>query len=173
MFNHNRAETEMMRYMRRLSDRDLALDRAMIPLGSCTMKLNAAAEMIPVSWPEFANIHPFAPAEQMLGYAEMVADLSAKLCAVTGYDAVSMQPNSGAQGEYSGLLTIRAWHRGAGRGRAQRLPDPDLGAWHQSGLGADGGDAGGGGEVDRLGRCRSRRFRRAGPRRRATGWRPA
>jgi len=116
IFHMNRAETEMMRYMRRLADRDLALDRAMIPLGSCTMKLNAAAEMMPLSWPEFAHIHPFAPAAQQAGYAEMVTDLSDKLCQITGYDAISMQPNSGAQGEYAGLLTIAAYHRAQGQG---------------------------------------------------------
>ncbi len=118
IFHMNRAEAEMTRYMRRLADRDLALDRAMIPLGSCTMKLNATAEMMAVSWPEFADIHPFAPAEQTKGYAELIADLDAKLCAITGYDAISMQPNSGAQGEYAGLLTIRAYH--ASRGEAGR-----------------------------------------------------
>ncbi len=114
VFQMNRAETEMMRYMRRLADRDLALDRAMIPLGSCTMKLNAAAEMMPITWPEFSNIHPYAPADQTEGYAELVEDLSAKLCEITGYDAMSMQPNSGAQGEYAGLLTIAAYHRANG-----------------------------------------------------------
>ena len=106
----------MTRYMRRLADRDLALDRAMIPLGSCTMKLNATAEMLPITWPEFAEIHPFVPADQALGYAEMIKDLSEKLCQITGYDAISMQPNSGAQGEYAGLLTIRAYHRSRGEG---------------------------------------------------------
>jgi glycine dehydrogenase len=116
VFHMNRAESEMMRYMRRLSDRDLALDRAMIPLGSCTMKLNAAAEMMPLSWPNFSSLHPFAPPEQAAGYAEMLVDLSAKLCEITGYDAMSMQPNSGAQGEYAGLLTIAAWHRAQGQG---------------------------------------------------------
>ncbi|MDE3123257.1 MAG: aminomethyl-transferring glycine dehydrogenase [Paracoccaceae bacterium] len=116
VFHMNRAESEMMRYMRRLSDRDLALDRAMIPLGSCTMKLNAAAEMMPITWPEFSALHPFAPRDQAQGYAEVIADLSAKLCEITGYDAFSMQPNSGAQGEYAGLMTIRAWHKARGEG---------------------------------------------------------
>lgn len=114
IFHMNRAESEMTRYIRRLSDRDLALDRAMIPLGSCTMKLNATAEMLPITWPEFSDIHPFVPADQVLGYKEMIDDLSEKLCAVTGYDAISMQPNSGAQGEYAGLLTIRAYHLSRG-----------------------------------------------------------
>ena len=118
IFHMNRAETEMMRYMRRLADRDLALDRAMIPLGSCTMKLNAAAEMMPVTWDEFSQIHPYAPKDQAAGYLEMIDDLSAKLCDITGYDAISMQPNSGAQGEYAGLMTIAQYHRA--NGQAQR-----------------------------------------------------
>ncbi|MFT5061754.1 MAG: glycine dehydrogenase, partial [Polaromonas sp.] len=118
IFQMNRAETEMMRYMRRLADRDLALDRAMIPLGSCTMKLNSAAEMMPITWPEFSLIHPFAPVDQLVGYHEMFDALSAKLCQITGYDAMSLQPNSGAQGEYAGLLSIAAYH--ASRGEAER-----------------------------------------------------
>ena len=118
IFHMNRAETEMMRYMRRLADRDLALDRAMIPLGSCTMKLNSAAEMMPVSWREFSLMHPYAPADQAEGYRELIDDLSAKLCDITGYDAISMQPNSGAQGEYAGLLSIAGYH--AANGEAHR-----------------------------------------------------
>ncbi|WP_404863387.1 aminomethyl-transferring glycine dehydrogenase [Georhizobium sp. MAB10] len=110
IFHMNRAESEMTRYIRRLSDRDLALDRSMIPLGSCTMKLNATAEMLPITWPEFSELHPFVPADQALGYRHLIDDLSKKLCQITGYDAISMQPNSGAQGEYAGLLTIRAHH---------------------------------------------------------------
>ena len=110
IFHMNRAEAEMTRYMRRLADRDLALDRAMIPLGSCTMKLNATAEMLPVTWPAFSEVHPYAPADQVEGYTQLIEDLCQKLCTITGYDAMSMQPNSGAQGEYAGLLTIRAYH---------------------------------------------------------------
>ena len=125
VFHMNRAEQEMTRYMRRLSDRDLALDRAMIPLGSCTMKLNSAAEMMPVSWREFSLIHPYAPKSQAEGYTEMIADLSKKLCEITGYDAISMQPNSGAQGEYAGLLTIRSFHRKNGEGYRNVCLIPD------------------------------------------------
>ncbi|MDE2271347.1 MAG: aminomethyl-transferring glycine dehydrogenase [Xanthomonadaceae bacterium] len=115
VFNSYRSEHEMLRYLRQLADKDLALDRSMIPLGSCTMKLNATAEMIPVTWPEFANIHPLAPAEQWHGYRELIDSLEAQLIAITGYDAVSLQPNAGAQGEYAGLLAIRAYHRANGQ----------------------------------------------------------
>jgi len=111
VFNTHHSEHELLRYMRALADKDLAMDRTMIPLGSCTMKLNATAEMIPVTWPEFGNLHPLAPAAQALGYKQLIDGLEAMLVECTGYDAVSLQPNSGAQGEYAGLLAIRAYHR--------------------------------------------------------------
>ncbi|MGY4261083.1 glycine dehydrogenase [Bradyrhizobium sp. USDA 4516] len=114
VFNTHRSETELLRYMRKLSDRDLALDRAMIPLGSCTMKLNATTEMIPLTWPAFGNLHPFAPADQAKGYHALFKRLEQWLCDITGYDAVSLQPNSGAQGEYAGLLAIRGYHLARG-----------------------------------------------------------
>ena len=110
-FNRYRTEHEMLRYLRRLADKDLALDRTMIPLGSCTMKLNATTEMIPVTWPEFANIHPYAPSADIAGYTQLVEELGTMLVEVTGYDSVSLQPNAGSQGELAGLLAIRAYHR--------------------------------------------------------------
>jgi glycine dehydrogenase len=116
VFNTHHSETEMLRYLRRLADKDLALDRSMIPLGSCTMKLNATSEMIPITWPEFAQIHPFAPADQLAGYAELDAQLRGWLCQATGYADISLQPNAGSQGEYAGLLAIRGWHASRGQG---------------------------------------------------------
>ncbi|HEX7803869.1 MAG TPA: aminomethyl-transferring glycine dehydrogenase [Pseudoxanthomonas sp.] len=116
VFNTHHSEHEMLRYMRSLADKDLAMDRTMIPLGSCTMKLNATAEMIPVTWPEFGNLHPLAPASQATGYKQLIDELEAMLVECTGYDAVSLQPNSGAQGEYAGLLAIRAYHRSRNEG---------------------------------------------------------
>src|SRR5690606_15385607 len=116
VFNRYHSETEMLRYIRRLSDKDLALDRTMIPLGSCTMKLNAAAEMFPISWPGFNALHPFAPPEQAAGYRRLIRELEQMLAACTGYDAVSLQPNAGSQGEYAGLLAIRAYHESRGEG---------------------------------------------------------
>ncbi len=117
-FSQYHSETEMLRYLRKLSDKDIALDRAMIPLGSCTMKLNATAEMLPITWPEFANMHPFAPVDQSAGYRALIDDLESMLCAATGYDAMSLQPNAGSQGEYAGLLAIRGYHES--RGDTQR-----------------------------------------------------
>ena len=116
VFNTHHSETEMLRYIRSLSDKDLALDRSMIPLGSCTMKLNATSEMIPITWPEFASIHPFAPREQLSGYWAMNDQLCAWLCQATGYAGVSLQPNAGSQGEYAGLLVIKAWHESRAEG---------------------------------------------------------
>ena len=114
VFTAHRSETAMLRYLRALSDKDLALDRTMIPLGSCTMKLNAATEMAAITWPEFANLHPFAPVEQARGYAQLIQELCDDLAEVTGYAAVSVQPNAGSQGEFAGLLAIRAYHRSRG-----------------------------------------------------------
>ncbi len=114
VFNRYHSEHEMLRYLRRLADKDLALDRTMIPLGSCTMKLNATSEMIPITWPELSDIHPFAPSDQTSGYAELIDQLEGALATITGYDAVSLQPNAGSQGELAGLLAIRAFHHANG-----------------------------------------------------------
>ncbi|HEY4084092.1 MAG TPA: aminomethyl-transferring glycine dehydrogenase [Burkholderiaceae bacterium] len=116
VFNTHHSETEMLRYLRGLADKDLALDRSMIPLGSCTMKLNATSEMIPITWPEFAGVHPFAPQDQLAGYTLLNEQLTNWLCEATGYAGVSLQPNAGSQGEYAGLLIIKAWHEGRGEG---------------------------------------------------------
>src|SRR5690606_22636247 len=116
VFNTHHSEHELLRYMRALADKDLAMDRTMIPLGSCTMKLNATAEMIPITWPEFSEIHPLAPADQTAGYKVLIDGLEAMLAEITGYDAVSFQPNSGAQGEFAGLLAIRAYLASKGEG---------------------------------------------------------
>ena len=116
VFNTHHSEHELLRYMRQLADKDLAMDRTMIPLGSCTMKLNATSEMVPITWPEFANIHPLAPADQAEGYKELIDGLEQMLAEITGYDAVSFQPNSGAQGEFAGLMAIRDYHRSRGEG---------------------------------------------------------
>jgi len=118
VFSRYKSETDMLRYLRSLADKDLALDRSMIPLGSCTMKLNATSEMLPITWPEFANVHPLAPASQVQGYKQLVDELEQQICEITGYDAVSFQPNAGSQGEYAGLLAIRAYHES--RGESQR-----------------------------------------------------
>ena len=116
IFSSHQSETEMLRYIRHLSDKDLALDRTMIPLGSCTMKLNATTEMIPITWPEFCAIHPYAPLDQVKGYIKIVKELEEALCTLTGYDGISLQPNAGSQGEFAGLMTIRDWHKSNGQG---------------------------------------------------------
>ncbi|SMS00907.1 Glycine dehydrogenase (decarboxylating) [Vibrio mangrovi] len=116
VFHNHHSETQMIRYLKKLENKDFSLTHGMIPLGSCTMKLNAASEMIPITWPEFSNIHPFAPKEQTAGYTELAEDFKAKLCAITGYDAFSLQPNSGASGEYAGLIAIQRYHQSRGEG---------------------------------------------------------
>ncbi len=170
VFSEHRSETAMLRYLRRLADFDIALDRSMIPLGSCTMKLNAAAEMEPVSWPGFAGLHPFAPLEQTAGYLELIGSLESRLAALTGYDAVSVQPNAGSQGELAGLLAIRGYHASRGVSGTRCLPDPRVGTRDQRGQRGAGRPARRRGQV-RPGRChRPRRpGRQAGRARRAGG----
>ena len=158
----------MLRYLRKLSARDYALDRGMIPLGSCTMKLNATTEMEPVSLPGFADLHPFAPAEDAAGYRQLVGELEGWLAEVTGYDQVSIQPNAGSQGELAGLLAIRGYHRANGEARPRRLPDPVVRARHQRRVRGDGRHAGRRREVRRRRRGRPRRPARAVRRRTPT-----
>jgi glycine dehydrogenase len=137
VFNTHHTEHAMLRYLKRLQNKDLALDHSMISLGSCTMKLNATSEMIPITWPEFADLHPFAPIDQAQGYLQMIGELESWLKAITGFDAICMQSNSGAQGEYAGLVAIRSLSRQPWRKSSQYLPDPEIGARHQSRHGAD------------------------------------
>ena len=157
VFDRYHSEHEMLRYLRRLSDRDLALDRTMIPLGSCTMKLNATSEMVPITWPDFADIHPFAPTDQVQGYLELIGDLEQRLATITGYDAVSLQPNAGSQGEFAGLLAIRAYHRSPRRRPPNRLPHPVERSRHECRERRDGRHGRGGRGLRRLGQRRSRR----------------
>ena len=133
-----------MRYIRALERKDIGLDHSMIPLGSCTMKLNAASEMLPITWREFSRLHPFAPVEQAAGYQQIFDELEAALCAITGFAAVSLQPNSGAQGEFAGLLVIRAYHASRGDASPRRRADSRVGARHQSGQRRHGRHARGG-----------------------------
>ena len=158
VFHRYHSEHEMLRYLRRLADRDLALDRTMIPLGSCTMKLNATAEMIPITWPELADIHPFAPeSDHARATAAMIAELEAMLVAITGYDAVSLQPNAGSQGELAGLLAIRAYHRSRGDDERTVCLIPSSAHGTNAAVGRDGRHGGRGGGVRRPRQRRPRR----------------
>ena len=157
VFHRFHTEHEMLRYIKRLESRDLSLTHSMIPLGSCTMKLNATTEMAPISWSEWTDMHPFAPPRQAAGYAELFATLEAWLNEITGFAATSLMPNAGSQGEYTGLMVIRAYHRDRGERRPRRLPDPGVGPRHQPGVGGDGGVEGGHRRLRRQGRHRPRR----------------
>ncbi len=170
MFNRYHTEHEMLRYIKRLEARDLSLCHSMIPLGSCTMKLNAASEMLPVSWPEFARIHPFAPREQTRGYQRLFQDLEAWLAEITGFAAVSLQPNAGSQGEYAGLLAIRAYHESRGEAGRRRLPDPDQRPRHQPGQRRDGRLQGGAGGLRRAAGTSTSPTSAPRPRRTAASW---
>ena len=149
VFTEHRSELQITRFIRRLERRDIGLDTSMIPLGSCTMKLNAAAEMLPITWPGFAALHPFVPVEQASGYQEIFRDLERMLCDITGFAAVSLQPNSGAQGELAGLMVIRAYHRARGDSAPHRRADPLVGARHQPRQRGDGRHEGRRGRVRR------------------------
>ena len=133
VFNSHHSETEMMRYIRSLERKDIGLGTSMIPLGSCTMKLNAASEMLPITWPEFSKPHPFVPVDQAAGYQQIFRELEQALCEITGFAAVSLQPNSGAQGEFAGLMVIRAYHRDRGDRDRDVVLDSGVSARHQPG----------------------------------------
>ena len=138
IFSMHHSESEMMRYIKSLENKDLSLTHSMIPLGSCTMKLNAATELMPVSWREFADLHPFAPLKQAEGYHQIFRELESALCQITGLAAASLQPNSGAQGEFTGLLVIRAYHAERGEAHQKRCTHSFVGAWDKSSQRNDG-----------------------------------
>jgi glycine dehydrogenase len=162
VFNLHHGETEMLRYLRRLQAKDIALDRAMIPLGSCTMKLNAASEMIPITWKSFANLHPFAPLEQTQGYQQLFEELEGWLAEITGFEAVSLQPNAGSQGEYAGLLCIRRWHESRGEGARDVCLVPSSAHGTNPASAVMAGHEGRGGGLRRARRHRPRRPARQG-----------
>ncbi len=157
VFNTHHSETQMMRYIRGLERKDIGLDTSMIPLGSCTMKLNAASEMLPITWPEFGKLHPFAPVDQAQGYQQVFREIEQTLCEITGFAAVSLQPNSGAQGEYAGLLVIRAYLKDRGQSSRNIVLIPVVRARHQSGECGDGRDARGDRREHQRGQHRRRR----------------